>query len=87
MIGMILMVVVQTANIQDQGGAKVVLEKIKGRFSWLQLRWADGSYTGKLIEWVKTTISCVFQIVKCSDTITGFNVHPKRSWKELSAGK
>src|SRR4030043_107461 len=43
-IGMLLMVVVHTADIQDRDGAKLVLEKIRGCFGRLQLIWADGGY-------------------------------------------
>ena len=85
-IGMLLMVVVHTADIQDRDGAKLVLEKIRGCFGRLQLIWADGGYAGKLIEWVKTTISCVLQIVKRSDSAEGFEVLPKRWIVERTFG-
>lgn len=85
-IGMLLMVVVHTADIQDRDGAKLVLEKIRGGFGRLKLIWADGGYSGQLIEWVKTTISCVLQIVKRSDTAQGFEVLPKRWIVERTFG-
>ncbi len=85
-IGLLLMVVVHTADIQDRDGAKLVLEKIRGCFGRLQLIWADGGYAGKLIEWVKTTISCVLQIVKRSDSADGFEVLPKRWIVERTFG-
>jgi putative transposase len=85
-IGMLMMVVVHTANIQDRDGAKLVLERIRGRFGRLQLIWADGGYAGQLIEWVKSTISCVLQIVKRSDAAAGFEVLPKRWIVERTFG-
>lgn len=85
-IGMLLMVVVHTADIQDRDGAKLVLEKIRGCFGRLQLIWADGGYAGQLIEWVKITIACVLQIVKRSDTAKGFEVLPKRWIVERTFG-
>ena len=35
-------VVIHAANIQDRDGAKLVLAKLLGRFSRLQIIWADG---------------------------------------------
>jgi len=49
-MGLLLIVVVHTANIQDRDGAKLVLEKAKQCFSRLHLIWADGGYAGKLID-------------------------------------
>ena len=41
-LGLVLLAVVHAANIQDRDGAKLVLEKIKGKFTRLRLIWADG---------------------------------------------
>ncbi|MGE5410323.1 MAG: IS5 family transposase, partial [Clostridiales bacterium] len=40
-IGLLLIVVVHAANIQDRDGAKIVLEQIKDSFPRLKLIWAD----------------------------------------------
>jgi putative transposase len=85
-IGLLMMVVVHTADIQDRDGAKLVMEKIRKRFGRLELIWADGGYAGKLIEWVKATISCVLEIVKRSDDTKGFKVLPKRWIVERTFG-
>jgi putative transposase len=85
-IGMVLMVVVHSADIQDRDGAKLVLQKIRGCFERLQIIWADGGYAGQLIEWVKITISCILQILKRSDTAKGFEVLPKRWIVERTFG-
>jgi putative transposase len=77
-IGMVLMVVVHAANIQDRDGARIVLEKVKGRFSRLKLIWADGWYAGQLIEWVKTACNWVLEIVKRPEGTKGFLVLPRR---------
>ena len=70
------MVVVHTANIQDRDGTKLVLEKIKGTFSRLQLIWADSGYAGQLVDWVKVVCGWVLKIVKRSDDIKGFQALP-----------
>lgn len=76
--GFLLLVVVHRANIQDRDGAKLVLEKAKGRFPRLQRIWADGGYAGKLVDWVAECCAWVLDIVKRSDQAVGFEVLPKR---------
>lgn len=41
-MGLLLMVVVHIASVQDRDGAMIVLQKAKQSFSRLQLIWADG---------------------------------------------
>ncbi|MGE5457478.1 MAG: IS5 family transposase, partial [Methanococcaceae archaeon] len=62
-IGLLLIVVVHTANIQDRDGAKLVLEQVKGTFSRLQLIWADAGYSGKLVDWTKVVCGWVLEMV------------------------
>jgi putative transposase len=50
-IGLLLIVVVYTANIHNRDGAKLVLEQVKGTFSRLKLILADADYSGQLINW------------------------------------
>lgn len=85
-IGLLLIVVVHTANIQDRDGAKLVLEQVKGTFSRLQLIWADSGYSGKLIDWVSSVCGWVLEIVKRSDDIKGFKVLPHRWIVERTFG-
>jgi putative transposase len=85
-MGLLLAVVVHAADIQDRDGAKLVLEKIKGKFNRLLLIWADGGYAGKLIEWVKATITCTLEIVKRNQNIKGFILLPRRWVVERTFG-
>jgi len=85
-LGLLLMVVVHAANIQDRDGAKLVLEKVKGRFPRLQLIWADGGYAGKLVDWVKTVCHWVLEVVKRNDDVKGFKVLPRRWVVERTSG-
>jgi putative transposase len=82
----VLAVVVHAANIQDRDGAKLVLAKLKGRFSRLKLIWADGGYAGQLIDWTRKFGRWVLEIVKRSDDVTGFVVLPKRWIVERTFG-
>jgi putative transposase len=77
-LGLLLVVVVHAANIQDRDGAKLVLAKLAGKFWRLKLIWADGGYAGQLIEWARQLGRWVLEIVKRSDDVTGFVVLPKR---------
>lgn len=77
-IGLLMSVLVHSADIQDRDGAKLVLARIKDRFPRLQLIWADGGYAGQLVEFVKTQFKWVLEIVKRSDDVAGFQVLPRR---------
>jgi putative transposase len=77
-LGLLLIVVVHVANIQDRDGARLVLDKARGFLPRLLLIWADGGYAGQLVEWVATQCQWVLEIVKRSDDVKGFQVLPKR---------
>jgi len=77
-LGLILKVVVHSADIQDRDGAKLVFKRMRRHFTKLKLIWADGGYAGKLIAWVKRYQRCKLEIVKRSDDLKGFKVLPKR---------
>ncbi|MCW1843755.1 transposase [Prosthecomicrobium hirschii] len=49
-IGLPMRVVVHSAGIQHRDGAALVLDKIRNRFPWLELVWADGSYNAYQVE-------------------------------------
>jgi putative transposase len=85
-LGLLLMVVVHVASIQDRDGAKSVLEKVKGKFARLQRIWADGGYAGQLIDWVKEKCGWVLEIVKRTDDVKGFQVLPHRWVVERTFG-
>ena len=63
-LGLVLRVVVHTADIQDRDGAYPVLAPLPKRFPRLQHLWADAGYRGKLIEWIQQTLGWSVEIVK-----------------------
>jgi putative transposase len=77
-MGLLLMVLVHAADIQDRDGAKLLLNKVKQCFTRLRLIWADGNYSGKLIDWVRETHGWVLEIVKRDKDVKGFQVLPRR---------
>jgi len=85
-LGLLLIVVVHAADIQDRDGAKLVLEKAKQLFARLRLIWADGIYAGKLVDWVKETCGWVLEIVKRDPHVKGFRVLPRRWVVERTFG-
>ena len=77
--GLPLRVVVHSAGIQDRDGATRVLDKIRQRFNWLELVWADGGYNSRQVnEAVAREPSLRIEIIKRSDDMKGFVVLPRR---------
>jgi len=77
-MGLLLIVIVHAANIQDRDGAKLLFEKAKLNFGRLRLIWADCGYSGKLVDWVLQTCSWILEIVKRNDDVKGFQILPRR---------
>jgi putative transposase len=78
-LGLLIAVVVTAATVQDDHGAKPVLETIKGRCPRLEVIWADGIYEKQwLMDWVRTECGWGLQVIKRSDQEKGFKVLPKR---------
>ena len=85
-LGLIWAVVVHTADVQDRQGAKTVLAKIRDRMPRLRLVWADGGYTGQLLNWVSSQFTWTLVIVKRSDQAQGFTLLPRRWIVERTFG-
>ena len=85
-IGLVLCAIVHAADIQDRDGAKQVLEKIKDELPRLSLIWADGGYTGQLIDWTSQVCNWTLEIVNKDDKAKGFQVLPRRWVVERTFG-
>lgn len=80
-LGLILLVCVHAANVQDRDGARLLLRPLRERFGWLRCIWADGGYAGTLVEWVRNLWpgrGRRLQIVARDRTLKYFAVLPKR---------
>ena len=78
-LGLMLFVLVHTADIQDRDGAPDLLKAIRYRFPWLRHVFADGGYAGpKLRAALQGNGDWTIQIIKRSDTARGFEVLPRR---------
>jgi transposase len=77
--GLPLRVIVHSAGIQDRDGAALVLDKIRRRFPWLELVWADSGYNAHQVkDAVARSPGLRLEIVKRTDDIKGFVVLPRR---------
>jgi len=77
--GLPLRVVVHSAGMQDRDGAVVVLDKIRQRFPWLELVWADSGYNARQVKDAVAKVPRLrIEIVKRSDDMKGFVVLPRR---------
>jgi len=77
--GLIIGVVVHTADIQDRDGAPLVLASIRKTHPWLRLVFADGGYSGPKLESALAGKGCwTVKIIKRSDTAKGFELLPRR---------
>jgi putative transposase len=77
-IGLLLAVLVHSADIQDRDGAKALLWQLKGRFTRLRLIWADAIYAGALVNWTRRVCHWTLEIVRRGAAVQGFEVLPRR---------
>jgi putative transposase len=88
-LGLVMLLVVHPANLQDRDGAKLVLAALASMYRRLRLIWADGAYAGRLQEWVaalRRRAAVRLEIVKRSDEAIGFVLLPKRWIVERTFG-
>ena len=77
--GLPMRVVVHSAAIQDRDGAGLVLDKVRRRFPWLELIWADGGYSAWQVDAAVAKVPPLhLEIVKRSDDVKGFVVLSRR---------
>lgn len=76
-LGLVLLVLVLRANIQDRDGARQLLPRAQQEFPRLKKVWADGAYAGELVKEARKD-GLDLEIVKRSDDIKGFVVLPRR---------
>jgi putative transposase len=77
--GLPMRVVIHSAAIQDCDGAGLVPDKIRRRFPWLELIWADGGYNAWQVNAAVEKVPLLrVEIVKRRDDMKGFAVLPRR---------
>ena len=77
-LGLLLVVVVHAANIQESEGAKLVLGRALGRFPRLRLIWADQGYKAHFVAWAHGVGDWAVEIVARPAGAKGFQLLPRR---------
>lgn len=65
--GLLLAIKVHSAALVDRLGAPFLLHDLVGRFPRLSHLFADGGYTGPLLEWIKAHLGWTTEIVPKPD--------------------
>lgn len=86
-LGLVLAVLVLPANVQDRDGARRLLGQFLGRSPGRRVQhiWADGGYSGKLLDWARRLWGCTVEVVKRTEAHT-FRVLPRRWVVERTFG-
>ena len=89
-LGLLLVVMVTSASVQDRPGGRALLERLAARFPSIGVVWADGGYANtidsSLLGWARHTLRIVVEIVKRTDAVKGFQVLPRRWVVERTFG-
>jgi transposase len=85
-LGLLLMVLVTPADVTDREAACGMLPHLLVRHRRIRLVWADGGYSGRLVDWARHKLRLTLEIVKRSDDTRGFVVLPRRWCVERTLG-
>lgn len=77
-LGLLLTVMVTAASVTDREAARTLLERLRMRHWRITLVWADGGYTGRLVDVARDVLHVALTVIKRSDNSGGFTVLPKR---------
>ncbi len=84
-LGLIILVVITAASVQDRDGAKLVFANTSEQ-SRLEKVWADGGYRGELVAWTQANCAWELEIVQRPADQKGFAVLPRRWVVERTFG-
>jgi putative transposase len=77
-LGLLLVVVVTAASVQDRDGARLVLRRRKTAWKTLRRVWVDGAYRGHLVAWAWQHARLTLDVVLRPNEHRGFVVLPRR---------
>ena len=77
-LGLLLVLVVHTADVQDRDGLALVCRRLRRRFPWLRLIFADGGYQGETAACAAAQEGLRLTIVTREPGTRGFAVLPRR---------
>jgi len=89
-LGLMLLVMVTSASVQDRTGGRRILERLAARFPSIALVWADGGYANKvdstILAWAKDKLGLLLEIVKRSDDARASRCSPEDGWSSGRSG-
>lgn len=77
-LGMLVVVLVSTAALQDRDGGRLVLDRARMAMPSIALVWADGGYAGKLVAFAACYLHIGLEIVRKPAGQHTFEVLPRR---------
>ncbi len=78
-LGLIMVVVVTAASVQERDGAKLIFKALTGSCKKIRRIWVDGGYRGpKLMNWAAQRFHIVLETILRSDNAKGFQLLPRR---------
>jgi len=77
-LGLLLVVLVTAARVQDRAGARRLLSYLPGPCKTLRRIWVDRAYGGRLVEWVAGRFRCRWSVVPRPKESRRFVLLPRR---------
>ena len=77
-IGLLLVVMVSAASVQDRDGGRTILKALNGALASVRHIFADGGYQGRLVAIAKSAWGIVVEVVRKPCDQRGFAVLPRR---------
>lgn len=85
-LGLVLVVLVLAANIQDRDGGRLALSAMHADYPTVTKVWADGAYAGKLIQYARDELNVDVEVVSTPPGTHTFKVLPRRWVVERTYG-
>lgn len=77
-MGLLLVVVVTAASVQDRDGARLLFKQLPGSCKKLRKIWVDGGYRGELVDWAWQQCRLLLTPVLRPRECKGFVLLPRR---------
>ena len=77
-LGLLLVVLVTAASVQDRDGGARVLDRLRFRMPSVAMIWADGGYAGRLVGYARQVLKVLVDIVRKREGQRTFEVLPRR---------
>jgi len=77
-LGLLLVVMVTAASVQDRDGGARILERLRFRMPGVAVVWADGGYAGRLVAYARLVLKLTIIIVRKKEGQRTFEALPRR---------